>query len=236
MPHENNELEPMENQKVILGMLGALVVIGLVVGGGYLYAKKQSGQQVFPSGYQAPIPTDQIDCGQPKPSSANIWDYYNKCDPIKLGPDSKMVPHTDTKYNFTINIPDNIKLSTIGNGYGITYKEIAPNINHLYLYDPASGRQGELATLTGEDYVRNYWRQYSGLTGVKILDKIINSNGLTAYKAVYVIGGKTEGNQEVFFETKAGSGDFIHFTRGIIDPAVYDSIINSFKFTPGNTK
>ena len=222
--------EPVENQKVISGMLVALLVIGLIVGGGYAYSRKKSGQTVFPAGYQPPIPASEIDCGKPSPAAADLWDYYTKCDRIKVDPAASLETVTNKQYNFSFSLHGNIELTPFGNGMGIGYKELAPQNNLLYTMDIASSRSGELASLTGEDYVRNYWRQYPGLTGVQSLEKITNGNNNTAYKAVYVIGNAKEGKLEVFFELKDGSGDFVHFTSGILDQPLFDTIVGSFKY------
>lgn len=227
---KKEELEPVENQKVVLGMLIAILVIGGIVAGGYLYSKKKGGQTVLPAGYQKPISAQDIECDKARPAAANIWDYYGKCDRIKLAPGAKLETIGNVEYNFAITLPSDLKLAPFPNGMGIAYKEIAPNINLLYSIDLAASRSGELSKLTGEDYVRNYWRQYSGLTGIKSLETITNNNGNKAYKAVYIIGGAQEGNQEIFFELGEKTGNFVHFTRGILDQPLYDSIINSFKY------
>ncbi len=233
--NKTEEMEPVENQKVMMGMLAAILVVGLIVGGGYLYSRKKSGQTVFPSGYQPPLSPGEIDCSKSRPANANVWDYYNKCDKIKLGADGKLQPLPNDKYRFSVLAPNNIKYVNLSNGLFIVYKDIAPNINPLYTLDLASSRSGELAILKGEDYVRNYWRQYPGLTGLKSLESIVNGSGAVGYKAVYIIGGTKEGNQEIFFELGNKTGDFVHFTPGILDPQLYDTIIGSFQYTTKGT-
>ena len=61
MPEEQVE-EVIENPKVVIGILIALVVIGLIVGAGYLFSRKRSGQTVLPAGYQPPLAISEIDC------------------------------------------------------------------------------------------------------------------------------------------------------------------------------
>ncbi len=221
--------EPVENQKVVVGMLVALLVIGAIVGVGYLYSRSKAGKPVFPSGYQPPLAASEIDCSKAKPENADTWDYYTKCDPIKFDATAKLTTHTNDKYDFSFQIPDNIQVVPFPNGLGIEYKDIPASSNLLYSIDLASARAGEFGTLTGEDYVRNYWRQYPGLAGLKSIEKIGNANKLEGYKAVYLIGSGKEGKQEVFFELGGTTGNFVHFTSGILDKAIFDTVIGSFK-------
>lgn len=227
---ETEGAEPVENQKVVVGMLVAILVLGVIVGGGYFYSRTRSGQSVLPAGFQPPLAVSDIDCTKPRPSNADLWDYYTKCDPIKFDSGATLVPHTNTEYNFSFNHHSNIELVPFPNGVGIPHKEISPQNNLLYSVDLAANRSGELSSVTGEDYVRNYWRQYPGLAGIKSLEAITNSNSAKGYKAVYLIGDGREGKQEVFFELGDGTGNFVHFTSGILDQKIYDTIIGSFKY------
>lgn len=211
-------------------MLAALVIIGAIVGGGYIYSRRKSGQAVFPSGYQPPIPAEEIDCAKAKPTNADTLDFFSKCDRIKLDPAAKILGLVNTELNFSFSYPDTLKLVTFPNGMGIVYKDFPTAANLLYTVELASSRSGEMASLTGEDYVRNYWRQYQGLTGISSLDSFTNNTGNIGYKAIYVLGGAKTGNQEVFFELGEKTGNFIHFPSGILEQPLFDLIVGSFKY------
>src|SRR5688572_24784993 len=189
----SEDQEPVENQKVVIGMLVALLVIGAIVGVGYLYSRSKAGKSVFPSGYQPPLAASEIDCTKPKPDNADTWDYDTQCDPIKFDATAKLVTHTNDKYDFSFQLPDNLTVVPFPTGLGIEHKDIPASSNLLYSLDLASSRAGEFASLTGEDYVRNYWKQYPGLAGIKSMEAITNANKLQGYKAVYLIGTGKEG-------------------------------------------
>jgi hypothetical protein len=119
------------------------------------------------------------------------------------------------------------------NGLGVIYKDIAPHQNLLFSVDGAASRSGEFKNMRGEDYVRNYWKQYPGiLSGLESIETITNSNNETGYKAVYTLTNKIPSPAiDIFFELSTDSADLLHFSNGALDDTVFNTIVASFKKT-----
>lgn len=235
---QNPEEASPEFSKVAVGLVIAVIVLAGVVYAGYQYSQRQAKKVTYPNGYQAPQqaqnpanPAD-IDCANRDPN-ISFWDWYNKCDQIKADPAAGLTPIRDEKLGFEVQIPSNIKLQKYDNGVGIIYKDVQPNLNLLYNLELASLRSGEFKDLKGQAYVENYWKQYSGLKGMASTEPIINSSGSKGYKAFYYVFPNVKGNTEIFFELGENTGDFIHFSKGILTEETFNTIIGSVKIFKG---
>lgn len=234
----NDELEiPQNFSKVIVGLVIGVIVLGGVVYLGYNMSKK-NGQTVLPNGFpvatQAPQPATlaNMDCSKTtKADPANPWPYYIKCDPFKVSSDAKWKTFTDDRNGFSFDIPDTLKTAPYPNGMGIEYYELQPNVNLLYSLDLESSRSGEFKNMDLANYPANYWRQFSGLTGVREVTQLTNSKNVKYAKAVYVNIANETPSVEVFFEFPNRKGDFVHFGSGALSQEVFNTIIESFKFT-----
>ena len=234
MPEEQHEEQSPEFSKVALGLVIAVVILGGVVYAGYQYSQKKGGKQTLPSGYPVAQQAGQIDCSKPRDAAVNIWDYYGKCDLFSVDASTKWNPEVNDEFGFEFSLPETAKVSRYKNGMGLEYKEFQPSWNLLYSVDLASSRSGEFKSLTGKNYVENYWRQYPGLTGLKSVETIVNGLGTEGWKAIYKIGNQ-DGNTEMFFELGKDSGNYIHFTKGILSQPVFDNIVGTFKVTKVET-
>lgn len=238
---EDAEEEAPEFSKIVLGLIVAVLVLGGVVYAGYTYSQKKSGKVVYPAGYPvvqqkaaAAKNWTQIDCNVDKYNPADAWPYILKCDRFKTDINTKSVTFTDKNGRFTIQIPSTLKTIDYGNGLGVVYKDIPPHLNLLFSYDIASSRSGEFKNMKGEDYVKNYWKQYpGGLVGLKSFEVIRNSNDEKGYKAIYEIPNNVPSPAvDIFFDLPGGvDGDFIHFSTGALDDTVFNSIVGSYKRT-----
>lgn len=237
---ESTEETP-EFSKIVLGLVVAVLVLGGIIYAGYTYSQKKAGKTVYPAGYpanqqqtaKAAKNWTQIDCNTDKYDPQNPWPYVLKCDRFKTDASTKWTTYTDKGGRFTLQLPSTLKTLEYPNGLGVVYKDIPPHLNLLFSYDPASSRSGEFKNLKGEEYVKNYWRQYSGLTNLKSFEIIKNSNDETGYKAIYQLTGNIPSPAvDIFFELpSAGEGNFLHFSTGALDDTVFNTIVGSYKKT-----
>lgn len=234
----NDELEiPQNFSKVIIGLIIGVVVLGGIVYFGYNMSKK-SGETVLPAGFPVateapkPITLANMDCSTTtKADPLNPWPYYIKCDPFKVDADTKWKSFDDPKNGFSFDLPETLKTAPYPNGMGIEYHELQPNINLLYSVDLQSSRSGEFKNMDLSNYPANYWRQFSGLTGVREVTQLVNSKNVKYAKAVYVNIANETPAIDVFFEIPSRKGDFVHFGSGALSTEVFNTIIESFKFT-----
>lgn len=233
---EQDELEiPQNFSKVILGLVIGVLIIAVVVWLGYNL--KQGGKTVLPAGFPVTTPATpppnlaNTDCAKvTRADPRNPWPYYIKCQPFKADANTKWKTYTDAK-GFSFDLPENLKISTFPNGVGFTYNEIPAQTNLLYSLDLSSSRSGEFKNMDLTNYPKNYWRQFSGLTGIKDILTFTNSKNEKASRAVYVNINNETPAIDVFFEFPNTRGDFIHFGSGILDATTFNTIVDSFKFT-----
>lgn len=245
MPDEDkkhNEEEAPDFTRIIVGLVIAVVVLGGIVYASYTLTQKKPAGLTFPSGLkqpQAETPGAQqgttvasVNCTINQPNPQNVWAYYLKCDRLKTTSTSTWKDYSNKDFTdpFSFSVPADFSTVEFGNGIGIDYKEIGAANNLLYSIDLASSRSGEFKEMKGETYVKNYWRQYSGLTALKSYSAFSNQFNVKGYKAQYTNFANESPNEDIFFEFPSLAGSYVHFASGIIDQPVYDKIIDSFKW------
>lgn len=226
--------------KIIVGLVIAVVILGGIVYASYSMTQKKSKGQTFPAGFQQPTSNTpganqgttiaSVNCSITEPNPENIWAYYLKCDKYKTKADTKWKSYQNQEMGFEISIPADLDTMEYPNGLGINYKQIEASGDLLFSADLASSRSGEFKDQKGDVYVKNYWRQYSGLTSLKSYEAFTNQFNIKGHKATYLNIANESPNNEVFFEYPLKSGDYIHFASGVLDQTVFDKIIDSFKW------
>jgi len=86
-----------------------------------------------------------------------------------------------------------------------------------------------------KEFVSNWWKQFSGLTGVSPITEFTNKKGLKGYKARFINTKGETPNLDVFFEIPKNPTLMIRIANGIIDPPVFDTIVESVEWKTGNT-
>ncbi|KKT72784.1 MAG: hypothetical protein UW69_C0081G0005 [Microgenomates group bacterium GW2011_GWA2_44_7] len=233
------EGEP-STSRVVLGVVIALVVLGGLTYAAYLYSNRKSGA-VFPAGYPqskpaAKIPTiSEIDCNTTDPAIKTSPNYYIKCDNYKEGPDTKWTTVKNPLKGTQFDFPEELKLLPYTNGYNFAWRTLPAAGGLVISHDASSLRSGNFKTMKGEEYPKNYWKQYNGLTGVKSVTPYTTKNSVSGWQAVYIYFGTDTPTLDTFFEDPAVPGDFMHFSKGVLSDEVYKKVMDSFKWTPKST-
>jgi hypothetical protein len=81
-------------------------------------------------------------------------------------------------------------------------------------------------TTSKRAYVEEWWKQFGGLKGVSSIVEFTNSKGIKGYRAKYINTNNQTPNEDVFFEV-AEPHFVIHIASGVLDPAVFEGIIDS---------
>lgn len=236
---KKHDEEAPDFSKIIVGLVVAVVVLGGIVYASYSLTQKKGGV-TFPAGFKQPnaqTPGAQqgttlasVDCAIAKPNLDNVWAYYIKCEPYKTSSNTSWEKYENSAMGFELDLPADFDTIEYPNGMGLNYKEIQAAANLLYAKDFASTRSGEFKEMKGDNYVKNYWRQFSGLTGLKSYEAITNKENIKGHKAQYLNFANESPNTDVFFEYPSVPGDFIHLSSGILDKTVFDKVIDSFKW------
>jgi hypothetical protein len=78
-----------------------------------------------------------------------------------------------------------------------------------------------------QEFVSNWWKQFSGLTGVSPITDFTNKKGLKGYKARFINSAGQTPNLDVFFEVPKNPNLIIRIANGILDPTLFDAIVET---------
>lgn len=208
--------EKSGSTKVILGVVVAAVILGVVVYAGYQYSQKAGGGEAFPPSYSQPVrnPVEEKKPEQ-KPEEPIIWQTY-----------------TNNVFKFTLSYPSSLKPRNFPGpkGEGGVFFDKDTKTNMLVSVDTEASRAADRKDWDTEKYVKGYWQMFTGLKGVKSVDKFTNAVNETGWKAVYINTLNQTPNTDVFFEAVDGTRNLVHFSKGGIDEKTFDQIIDTFKF------
>lgn len=219
--------ESMEKSSLVFGNFVVLIVFVLLVGGVYMYVsnKSKNGQTVFPAGINYLSPnTDNSTATTP------IYDYS------KLATESNWLTFKGKVYPFSFEYPKELKPLAFPNdsSESITFKisNVPPELNLMFLVETISSRD---ASLVGkqEDYVKNYWKFFSGLKSLNKIEAVTNDKGLTGFKASYLAKSGAVTNDNYFFVMKGDNDHLLHIANifGADGTALFTRIVNSLDYS-----
>ena len=209
-------------KKIILGLLIGTLGLGAVIYGGYYYSQKKGFKLTLPTGpgYTGTQPSQT---GNNPPTA-----------PIRFtaGPEVRWVTYSGRIYPYSFSYPETLSLEPFidpPDGVGISWGNLDPKLNILLDIQSIKEKSPQYLNKT-EDYVRNWWKFYSGLKGLKSINKFVNANGLTGYKAIYINQSDQSPNIDIFFEVPNDPTLVIHLANGTLDPEIFDKIVDSLEY------
>lgn len=230
---------PEEIQSYVkIGIIATLAVVILtaITIFAYQYARKKSGTVVLPGGttYLGPSTDQQV--APPPPQMPSIFTASGS---------EKWIPFTGKLFPYTFSYPETLSLVVFPqdptDSVAIAFNNIPPQQNLMYRVSDIAKIEPDLAGYVNKpkiEYVKNWWKQYSGLKGFKSIDEFTNSKGMKGYKAIYLTHANETPNMDVFFEVPGNPKYMVWFSRSILEQSVFDKIIDSFywdKTKPINT-
>ncbi|MBL7159693.1 hypothetical protein ISS85_04405 [Candidatus Microgenomates bacterium] len=215
--NQETENKPDFGKIIVFTFLG-LLILGGVVFAGIRFSKKE-GQQTLPQGtYLGPEnnPADQpptapltftTDLGTP-------WTSFQ----------GKVI-------SYTFSRPETLPLAVFPDdetdSVAVVWGNIPPEQNILLNLESIEGRNPDYLAKPKEEYVRNWHQYFSGLKDISSLTTFKNSNGLTGYRASFVNTVDQTPNIDIFFEVPDRNDLMIHMANGILDPVIFDRIVDS---------
>lgn len=135
-------------------------------------------------------------------------------------------------YPYTFDAPTTLELTTFPHDpydmYAIVWRDITPSSNVLIGLDHLTGtKRAGYIDQPKIIYVRDWWKQFGGLTGVTSVESFENAHHLKGYRAKYTNAQGKPPNTDVFFEIPAHPEYVIHLASGILDKPVFDAIVDS---------
>jgi len=216
--------ETLNKSSLVFGNFVVLVVFVLLVGGVYLWVSKKNktGQQVFPAGINYLSPQS--------PTTAPLYDF------AKLAETTDWVSYKGKLFPYSFQYPKEFTPVTYpgdkSDPVAFKVSALPPEQSLLLIVEKISGRDKNLVGKP-EEFVRNYWKFFSGLKALKNITKVTNEKELTGYKATYVIKGSNAITSDYYFFVIEGNDDTL-LHMGDIFPAegktLFNRIMNSLEY------
>jgi len=220
--------QPDLTKLIVFGAVAVFVLTGGLYAA-YLYSKKQSSNIVLPGGttYLGPSSADESTSSDQPPTA-----------PIRFTapPDVTWKIQAGNIYPYSFSYPSTLPLvffpSDPSDSVAIAWGNIPAQQNILLNIESVQERDPELVNRPRKEFVQNWYKHFSGLKGVAKVETFTNTSGLRGYKASYLNYADASPNVDVFFEIPTDSKLMIHLANGILDPTIFDRLIDSVKWTP----
>lgn len=140
------------------------------------------------------------------------------------------------QYPYMFLAPETLSLVRLADNpydiYAISWNNINPNSNVLIGVDNLHNNEHfkEFIHQPKVEYVKNWWKQFGGLIGVKSITTFTNSNGLKGYKVKYIGSEGPVEFDDVFFEVESEPHIVIHLSNIVLDNTVFDRIVDSLSW------
>ncbi len=216
------------HQKLIFLIFSILLLIGAL----YItfrYSLLQSNNIILPGGvtYLGPSSTTK-----PIPPTLTV-----KPRKVFTAPsDDKWVIFHGSIYPYSLNHPQSLNLVVFpkdkSDSVAFSFDNIDPRVNILLNIEKISDRDPRLSGKPIIDYVKNWYKYFSGLKGVDKIDAFQNVNNLKGYRAVFINDVNQTPNVDVFLEIPGSNDLVIHLANGNLDPSIFDRIVDSVNWTP----
>lgn len=219
--------EEMSKKSLVGVNVVILVVFVAVVGGVYYWVStKNKGQQVFPAG---------INYVSPKGTEAQkpvlLFDF------AKLAESSDWSVYKGKLFAYSFQYPSVFKpvnyLNDKTDAVAFKVNSLPPEQSLLLTVETISSRD---KTLVGkqEEFVKNYWKFFSGLKSLNKIEAVTNEKGLKGFKANYIVKGSNAITSDYYFFVIEGDTDHLLHVGDIFPTegkTVFNRIVNSLEYT-----
>lgn len=224
---KEKEADKLDFPKLAIATVIGVLILGGAVYAAYRYSQKQAGDISLPAGVTYLGPSDKPTVGA-QPSTAPLR--------FTAAPDVLWNTQNGRIYPYTLSYPSTLPLVVFpGDGsdsIAIAWGNIPPQLNILLNMEFIEKRDEKLVGKPKIEFVRTWYKYFSGLKGVSKVEPFANTNGLKGYKAIFTNYANTSPNTDIFFELPGYPNMMIHMANGILDPVIFDRMIDSVKLTP----
>ncbi len=148
-------------------------------------------------------------------------------------PTTRWAVYEGTVYPYSFSYPSSLTLVAFPNdptdAVAISWGNISPQENILINVEnlEASTKTETFMKKSKREYIAFWWQQYDGLTGVSQITEFTNAQGLRGWRAKFINTAGATPNDDVFFELPGRSELVIHLANGVLDPSIFDRIVDS---------
>lgn len=219
------ELEQPNFTKLAIATFAGVLILGCAVYATYRYSQHKAGNIVLPGGvtYLGATPSTKP---QQQPPTAPLR--------FTAPADVSWVSQGGKVYPYTFSYPNTLSLVVFPNdpndSIAISWGNLPPQTNLLFNMEFVDKRDASYVSKPKIEFVRNWWKFFSGLRGVASVESFTNTNGMKGYRAQYINYANSTPNVDIFFEIPGKSNILLHMANGILDPAIFNRIVDSVKW------
>ncbi len=206
--------------RIVLVTLAGILILGGITFAAYKFSQKKASNMTLPGGVTYLGPTPQT--GNQQPTAPQLFTVDSNTAWLTRYGETYPV-----SFSYPVTLPlvvysgDNTDTVSIGWG------NIPPQQNVLINMGFVSELDVKYINLPKEEYVKNWWKSFGGLKGLKSMTPFTNAQGLKGYRARYVDWSDSAPIENVFFEVPADSKIMIHLANGVLEESVFDRIVHS---------
>jgi hypothetical protein len=136
-------------------------------------------------------------------------------------------------FPYVFSYPETLSLVVFTNdptdSVAVSWGNIPPQLNVMLQIDDVA-KNPTMRQYLGNprEYVNNWWRQYSGLQDISSVTEFTNAKRLRGYRAKFVNYAGVAQNDNVFFAIPNRQDLMVMFANGVLDPSVFDRVLDSF--------
>ncbi len=221
-------VKKVNQQKLIFFIFTICLTIGALYIT-YRYSLLQSSSIILPGGVTYLGPSSTV-----KPILPTLTLKPRKL--FTASENDKWIKFRGIIYPYSFNYPESLKLVVFPkdklDSVAFSFENVDPKVNIILNIEKISDRDPLLTGKPVIDYVKNWYKYFSGLKGVDKIDAFQNINNLKGYRAVYINNVDQTPNVDVFFEIPGNNNLIIHLANGNLDPSIFDRIVDSVDWTP----
>lgn len=230
MSDETPEEPTIDLTRSLPAIGGVFLVLTAIVFLAYLYSKPRPGALVLPGGitYLGPSPSIQAQNSHVKTQNEQLR--------FTVGADEIWATIKSKKYGYTFSIPETLTLESFltdeFDAYAITWNNVPKEANVLIGVENLATDEKKMAYVqkSKKEYIELFWAKQYNLTGVKTLDPFNNKKGLNGYKVKFQTNDGISPFDDIFFEVPKKPNLVIHLSNAILDPGVFDKIVESVEW------
>jgi hypothetical protein len=205
--------------------VAGIIILALSLYAGYRYSQSKRGNIMLPGGATylgntpTPIPQAASPTPLPKFTATATIDWKD---------------HAGEIYPYTISYPSTLPIVIFptdpNDSVAIVWNNVPPQQNILINIERIDSRDPKLVDQSKIEYVRNWYKFFTGLKGIANLEEFTNASGLKGYRASYLNTENTSPNIDVFFEVPKQKTILIHLANGMIDEKIFNKIVDNVKW------
>jgi hypothetical protein len=218
-----------DSLKLILIIIAGIILLAGAVFAAYRFSQGRAGDIVLPGGttYLGPSPTTG-------PVQATSVQQPTSIPKFTADASVPWRMQTGRIYPFSFSYPSTLSFVVFSNdpsdSFGIVWGNTPPQQNLLIYMEIFDPRNPALSSQPKIDYVKNWYKAWSGLKGVKSVEPFTNAQGLKGYKAQFINTAGATPNWDIFFEVPGKTNMMLHLANGILDQSVFDKIVDSIQW------